>query len=107
MEGAVSHSDKQTYWEEQVRCWADSGLSQAKFCRASQLTYSTFCYWYQKLKKGPIHKDRVSPFTPIRIHSTQRSPNLRIRRASGDIIEIPLDISDKRLGLILKFIGGL
>ncbi len=40
-----------TFWEEQIKSWQVSDLSQVEFCRRNNLIPHRFTYWKQKLVK--------------------------------------------------------
>jgi hypothetical protein len=44
----MAQSQKQHYWQRHVRAWQSSGLSQAAYCQAQQLSLARFGYWRKR-----------------------------------------------------------
>lgn len=42
-------SDRARYWQQLMRAWEKSGLSQAEFCRRRRIKAVTFGWWKRKL----------------------------------------------------------
>ena len=42
--------DRRSQFEEHMRRWRDSGLTQAEYCRRNELKWSTFHYWRKRLQ---------------------------------------------------------
>lgn len=40
---------KHDFWEEHIRAWKGSGLSQAGYCRKKNISLKCFVYWKRKL----------------------------------------------------------
>lgn len=57
------HSDKQVYWQQQVRNWKTSGLSQKQFCRRESLALSTFSYWKRRIEIPEAPKIKFYPLS--------------------------------------------
>jgi hypothetical protein len=45
-----TQANRHTQWQQHITAWQQSGLSQAAFCKAHQLSYHQFLYWRQKLE---------------------------------------------------------
>ncbi len=45
---------KKAYWQQQIRNWKTSGLSQKQFCRRQSLALSTFSYWPNDLIRAIV-----------------------------------------------------
>jgi len=69
---------KQT-WEEHLRTWRASGLTQKEFCEKNGLSYWSFKSWAGKLKPG-TRKKRAAGL--VRINLTRET------EAAGERIEI-------------------
>ncbi len=54
---------KQQKWEQHVRDWEDSGLSQKDYCESHALPLQSFGYWKRKLKKVPSVQPRFYPLS--------------------------------------------
>jgi hypothetical protein len=53
------------FWEEQIRRWEASNLTQAEFCRRNGFKSSKFLYWKKKLRNTP--KTNIS-FVQLPMH---------------------------------------
>ena len=53
----VSLSDKKVYWQNLIREWEESGMSQAAFCRTRNITHSNVFVWRRRLaaESTPCH----------------------------------------------------
>ena len=79
---------RHAYWQQQVNTWKESGLSGAKFCKASDLSYHRFVYWRQKLGYSAASKKTApaaSGFTRIAVQS-ERDDGLSLSLPSGLIV---------------------
>jgi hypothetical protein len=47
---ALSLKKRRLFWQDQVRIWGKSGLSQAQYCRLNNLNSHQLSYWKNKLK---------------------------------------------------------
>ena len=62
---------KKVYWQQQIRDWKTSGLSQKQFCRRQSLALSTFSYWKRKVE---ITEPASVKFYPLSIPATIPQP---------------------------------
>jgi transposase-like protein len=69
-------SERQTYWEEAMRRWKESGQSVRDFCRNEGVRESAFYFWRRELARRSQSTDAVigsrPPVSPLTIAS--RSP---------------------------------
>ena len=54
---------KKDYWQQQIRNWKASGLSQKQFCRRQALALSTFAYWKRRIEKPAAEKVKFYPLS--------------------------------------------
>ena len=56
MEKRRSLDERRGFWEQHLREWKSSGLSQAEFCRQNKLSLKSFVYWKKREKSmsGPV-----------------------------------------------------
>lgn len=55
---------KKVYWQQQIRNWKTSGLSQKQFCRRQSLALSTFSYWKRRIE---LPEAEITKFYPLSI----------------------------------------
>lgn len=56
-------SVKKVYWQQQIRNWKSSGLSQKQFCQRQSLALSTFSYWKRRIEKPAAEKIKFYPLS--------------------------------------------
>lgn len=56
-----SHKAKRDYWQQQIRTWKTSGLTQKQYCRSNSIALSTFCYWKSKISRAEPTAPRFYP----------------------------------------------
>ena len=44
--------EKRSYWEDQIRRWQESGLTQLAYCRLHEVKHHRLIYWRKQLSKG-------------------------------------------------------
>jgi hypothetical protein len=54
---------KQVYWQQLIRNWKTSGLSQKQFCQRESLALSTFSYWKRKIETPETEKIKFYPLS--------------------------------------------
>ena len=55
---AAEREEKQRFWEEHLKRWETSGVSQNDYCRQNNLRLNRFIYW--KKKRSPKEPTMVS-----------------------------------------------
>jgi hypothetical protein len=53
---------KQKFWQEHIKSWEDSGLSQSEYCRLNNLISNRFCYWKKKITRS---SKKSQSFVPV------------------------------------------
>lgn len=49
-----------THWMSHVKQWRDSGQSQARYCKAHELSYHRFIYWRKKFEDEESGGDHLA-----------------------------------------------
>ncbi len=49
-----SQEAKRVYWQQQIKAWKKSGLSQKQYCLSRSLALSTFCYWKKRFNNSVL-----------------------------------------------------
>ncbi len=52
MEQQGARKEKRRYWEEQIRRFGESGLTQVEYCRRNQISRDRLNYWRKRLSSG-------------------------------------------------------
>ncbi len=72
------HSVVHVNWQQQVRNWKASGLSQKQFCRRESLALSTFSYWKCRIEIPEAQKVKFFPLSvPPSITQQPLAPKCR------------------------------
>ncbi len=64
-----SETPRAKYWRRRIKEWANSGLTQAEFCRQRKLSLPSFSWWKWELTR----RERLSAqpkFLPVRVVDT-------------------------------------
>jgi len=51
MKNRTNTSEKQTFWQQQIAQWQESGQSKREYCRNNGLSYDQFNWWYSRMQK--------------------------------------------------------
>jgi hypothetical protein len=100
-----SESDDQLkFWQDHVRAWKDSGLSQRTYCRQHHLREERFSHWKSRL----AHTDASSCFVPVPIKATlavaiQRR-QLSVYAPNGFRVEVSADFDAAMLKKLLAVV---
>jgi hypothetical protein len=100
----------ESFWRETVRCWKESGKSQATFCRERAIALSTFSCWRKRLK----HNSGGAVFYPVvvsvkeNVVKKEQPAPLRLLFAGKRLsIEIPGDFSEPVLRKLISTLEAL
>jgi hypothetical protein len=66
-----SQESKRDYWQQQIKTWKKSSLSQKQYCRSHSLALSTFCYWRRRLNN---QESAIPKFYPLAIPAPGPEP---------------------------------
>ena len=51
-EWQAKRAEKRHYWEDQIRRWRESGLTQNSYCRLNKINRHRLVYWRKRLSEG-------------------------------------------------------
>jgi hypothetical protein len=94
---------KQTYWEEVVQRWKESGQSVRAYCRAEGLRESAFFFWRRELERRSPRSGAMSQARPkaslvtqaTRSAKRQSSPPTRFAGAPGTASFLPVRVVEE------------
>jgi hypothetical protein len=77
-------TSRRPFWQEHLRAWSESGLTQADYCRLHQLSRAAFGWWKRQLQGKPkARKGSPATRTPqrgnqtaVRFVEVQRGPDV-------------------------------
>jgi hypothetical protein len=89
-----SKSNNAEIYEQHIKNWQQSNLSQEKYCKSVNIPYSAFSYWRSNLKNKKTISKKQSSFLPVLAQppSTQIKPNPLISEHQKIIILTPSGI---------------
>ncbi len=97
----AGEAQKKTYWQEHIKAWKQSGLSQAHFCKVRFLALSTFQYWRKKIIQDSNDSPRFYPLAMMpSLEALDKSSPGILRVILGDrrfVLEIGEDFSETTL----------
>ena len=74
---------KTEYWQQHIKSWQDSGLSQTAYCTSQDLKVHNLTYWRKRL--NPPSRSKLIPL------AVPASTAVRLILGSQVIIEVPTD----------------
>jgi transposase-like protein len=104
----------QKYTQEEmylaIELWEESGLSQKKYCRQNQLSFSTFKYWLRKYSKEKAGQESKSiSFIQVHIPKVEDAilpvtdqDGITIIYPSGTQVSCPVNISTEKLCILIR-----
>ena len=58
-------TSRRPFWQEHLRAWSESGLTQVAYCRQHQLSRAAFGWWKRQLRGKPrVRKGRTGTKQP-------------------------------------------
>ncbi len=88
-------SQKSLFWQQHIRAWQSSQLSQTAYCRTHALSLANFGYW----RKRFTVTHRVPAIIPVVRESL--AVGVQLRSPSGWVITLPTSIRVDALGAIM------
>lgn len=98
---------KRDYWQNQIKQWQQSNLSQSTFCQQSGIKLSSFVYWRGILLE-PENK-AINKFVPIKIvkdlNVNKPVKSIKIKLLTGHVIYLPVEIGINEIAKLIHTIG--
>ena len=92
----------QQHQQRHIEAWQSSGMSQAAYCREQKLNVKTFGNWLRVYRHDCLD-NKPATLVPVTIKSESSPINSLKLRGSGDhVLEIPVDVSPRWLGELLR-----
>lgn len=79
--------NKKEYWEDHIKKWEASSLSQKAYCEGAQIKLTTFVFW-----KSHLNKSNNKKFIPLKIKTLANDTSIKIKMLTGNIVSIPWSI---------------
>lgn len=96
--------DKARYWQQHIKAWEASDLTQPVYCQQHAISLAAFGYWRTRLKKiGVCNDTNPVNFLPVRLkQNSQNSLTLKINGRHS--IEIDKDFDGVLLTRVIQAI---
>ncbi len=83
-DGTTKKTSRRPFWQEHLRAWSQSGLTQADYCRQHELSAAAFGWWKRRLEGKPKARKRSSGTRPpqrgnqtaVQFVEVQRGPDV-------------------------------
>ena len=101
---------KHTQWQQHVKAWRGSGLSQADYCRQQGLNSKTFSVWARRCQQDLSMDNKDAPLEIIPIQVTATVPDaptqtqacMTLRFPCGEELELSTAVSPRWLAELLQ-----
>jgi hypothetical protein len=99
---SVEGQQRRNFWENHLRAWQESGLSQAGYCRKHGLSHRSFVYWKKRLFSARVEVSLVE--VPRVQVAAIESPSRPLRLMFGNRygIEIERGFDEQTLDRLLR-----
>lgn len=81
-------AEKKEFWDEQIRFWQESGLSQSEYCRRHGIRSSLWFYWRRRCRDTETGLTLVPLKLPPINGKSHRTPMIRVITPNGFSIEL-------------------
>jgi len=97
---------RRKFWEDHLRAWQESGMSQAGYCRRHGLSDKSFLYWKKRLAAARVTVSlvEVPAFQAMPMLPACQPLRLMIGNRYG--IEIERGFDEETLGRLLQVLEG-
>ena len=99
---AAERAEKRRLWENRLRDWNTSGLTQSEYCREHGLRVNQFIYWKKRVMPGTVTLVEISTPKPLR-----SSPDISLLVGAHYRIEIPEGFDPASLELVIRVVSRL
>jgi hypothetical protein len=89
-------TQKSLYWQQHIRAWQSSHVSQSAYCRTHQLSLANFAYWRKRFLS-------VAHRTPAIIPVVRESlaTGILLRSPGGWVMTLPTSLSAESLRTLM------
>lgn len=97
--------EKKEFWQDHVKAWGESNLSQSEYCRKNNLGRDAFFYWKRKLSKGTSDVRLVPIALKVNVQPNQKPLVVVIDRRYR--IEVSGDFEPGTLRKLVRTLEGI
>ena len=102
---AAERAEKRRYWEEELKNWKESGLTQAEYCRDKDLHVHQFLYWRKRI--FPEKSSATLVELPVRATTPCRSSAITLVVDGSFRIEIGEGFDPLMLEQVVRIVSRL
>jgi len=99
--------EKRKFWEEQIRFWQESGLSQSEYCKRHGIRTSQWFYWRRRCRDTETGLTLVPLNLPAMAGPINRVPAVRVITPNGFTIEVHADASLAFLPRLIREVAAI
>jgi hypothetical protein len=96
---------RREHWQELLRRWQASGLSQAQSCQRRGIPIWRFTWWKRRL--GAEGVDRGSSFVPVQVAAPPPAGELELTLRGGRVLRFGADVEAARLAGIVAALEAI
>ena len=100
-------ADKKKFWEEQIRFWQESGLSQSEYCKRHGIRQSQWFYWRRRCRDTETDLTLVPLKLPSLSGPAYRAPVVRVITPNGFTIELDADAPATSLPQLIREVAAI
>lgn len=91
--------NKKEYWENHIKKWEASNVSQKSYCASENIKLTTFVYW-----RSHLSKIKTKKFVPVEISQPPIDVSIKIKLVTGNIVCIPVSIGILEIAKLIRFL---
>jgi len=96
----MTTEQKSDYWQQHIKHWHESNLSQKAYCNEQGLSFASFGYWRTRLNRKPVNSDK---FIPANLSA---AASVTVRLPVGLQLEFPAHLLPELLPVIVQSLEG-
>jgi hypothetical protein len=100
-------AEKRAFWEEQIRFWQESGLSQSEYCKRQGIRQSQWFYWRRRCRDTETGLTLVPLKLPSINGKSLSSPVIRIITPNGFTIELDAEAPVTSLPQLIREVAAI
>ena len=90
---------KKEHWQNHVKHWESSNLTQKSYCTQAGINLATFVYWRSRLGQP-----KIKQFASIAIQSPAVELSIKIKLVTGNIICIPHSVGIPEIAKLIHLL---
>ena len=106
MPGKADSEALASYWQQQIETWQSSGQTQQAYCKANDLSYHRFGYWWRKFRQQAqeVQSQKGSGFVPVTHSAPSQCTGLSLALPSGLVLR---GIAGDNLPIVYELLSRL